>query len=264
MKKYILVLILALCAVLAMFYYLRPDLLGVGTRSQDPVMQAKAPHHTPKRVRGRTGTAFSPAPGLFVTNHHVVEGCISIIGVQGNRRFTVKVVTVTQDQDLALLSTSDTNARFVGTVPISMHDTLAEGSLAYIAGFSGGMLAIKEARVLLTNLALPVTIKTANGRPAKKTLQAVGFRSTAYRGDSGAALVDTAGRVVAVVSRGVDREKGKKETQGAAVRLGQLRALLAPYATVYSTRDFNLPDVLSRSARERLLNATVQLRCKLE
>lgn len=266
MKKYLIVIVLAACAILWMAYFMRPDLLGITPGQQDfpPRHIQNRAQPMPKQMRGKSGTAFSPAQGLFVTNSHVVEDCISIIGVQGKRRFTVKVVTVTEDQDLALLRSNDMNARFVGTVPISMQDTLAEGNRAYISGFSGDVLAIKEAKILQANLALPFTIVAANDRPVKKTLQAVGFQSTAYRGDSGAPLVDTAGRVVAVVSRGMDRQEGKAETRGAAIKLGQLRALLAPYATVYSTRDFHLPDVLSRSARERLLNATVQLRCRLE
>lgn len=266
MKKYIVVIVFAVCIMSAMMYALRPDLLGIETQAQKTAQVEKRQpvRGSSKRVHGRSGTAFSPAPGFFVTNHHVVEDCLSITGMRGRRRFTVEVVTVTEDQDLALLRTNDPDARFVGTVPISMQDTLVKGGLGYIAGFSGDVLGLKEASIQQTGLALPFAVKGANGRPAKKTLRAVAFLSSAYHGDSGAPLVDTAGRVVAVVSRGLARKEGRKETIGAAVELGKLRALLAPYATVYSVRDFNLPDALSRSARQRLLNATVQLRCRLE
>ena len=50
-----------------------------------------------------TGTAFSVAPGLLITNHHVIEGCGSIDIISPGGRHRVSIVDADAQIDLALL-----------------------------------------------------------------------------------------------------------------------------------------------------------------
>ena len=50
-----------------------------------------------------SGTAFAVAPGLLITNGHVIAGCSSIDVVAADGRHTASIVDADQLRDLALL-----------------------------------------------------------------------------------------------------------------------------------------------------------------
>ncbi len=57
----------------------------------------------PAWAQGSSGTAFAVAPGMLVTNHHVIEGCSAIEVVAADGRRTASLVSSEPSIDLALL-----------------------------------------------------------------------------------------------------------------------------------------------------------------
>lgn len=213
----------------------------------------------PLRIRSY-GSGFSPSPHMFVTNHHVVEGCKELEGVYGKHRFKLVLVTVTADQDLALLNSADEAARQVPSLPIAPAYDMKRGEPVYAAGYSGGLLAVKEATVISPHERRGVEMRHADGT-RRMTYDFIVMSASTDRGDSGGPIVDATGKVVAVTNAGAKDAAGNN-IAGMGVVLGELRKSIAPYVTAFSIKNFSKPDKLSESHKKHLLRGTVKVLCK--
>ena len=140
-----------------------------------------------------TGTAFSVAPQLLVTNHHVISGCstLSVITPEGRR--AASVVSAEASIDLALLRVfgmrgAIANLRTPRSVAlgetISVFGFPLTGTLSSSGNFTGGLVSSLQG---LRNAAGEIQI-TAPVQP----------------GNSGGPVMDASGLVIGVVQSKLD------------------------------------------------------------
>ena len=140
-----------------------------------------------------TGTAFSVAPQLLVTNHHVISGCraVSVITPEGRR--AASVVSAEASIDLALLRVfgmrgAIANLRTPRSVAlgetISVFGFPLTGTLSSSGNFTGGLVSSLQG---LRNAAGEIQI-TAPVQP----------------GNSGGPVMDASGLVIGVVQSKLD------------------------------------------------------------
>ena len=140
-----------------------------------------------------TGTAFSVAPQLLVTNHHVISGCstVSVITPEGRR--AASVVSAEASIDLALLRVfgmrgAVANLRTPRSVAlgetVSVFGFPLTGTLSSSGNFTGGLVSSLQG---LRNAAGEIQI-TAPVQP----------------GNSGGPVMDASGLVIGVVQSKLD------------------------------------------------------------
>ena len=140
-----------------------------------------------------TGTAFSVAPQLLITNHHVISGCraVSVITPEGRR--AASVVSAEASIDLALLRVfgmrgAVANLRTPRSVAlgetVSVFGFPLTGTLSSSGNFTGGLVSSLQG---LRNAAGEIQI-TAPVQP----------------GNSGGPVMDASGLVVGVVQSKLD------------------------------------------------------------
>lgn len=147
-----------------------------------------------------TGTGFALEDGYIVTNHHVVDGAMSIVilGVNGNAtiEYSAHVVGVDKNNDLAILAIDDSRFSGFGSVPYAVQNSICEvGEEVFVLGYP------------LTTY-MGDEIKLTNGIISSKT----GFQgevgtyqisAPVQPGNSGAPLFDSKGNVVGIVNAGI-------------------------------------------------------------
>ena len=140
-----------------------------------------------------TGTAFSVAPQLLVTNHHVITGCSKLSVVTPEGRRAASVVSAEASIDLALLRVfgmrgAVTSLRTPRSVAlgetISVFGFPLAGTLSSSGNFTGGLVSSLQG---LRNAAGEIQI-TAPVQP----------------GNSGGPVLDASGLVVGVVQSKLD------------------------------------------------------------
>ena len=140
-----------------------------------------------------TGTAFSVAPQLLVTNHHVITGCSKLSVVTPEGRRAASVVSAEASIDLALLRVfgmrgAVANLRTPRSVAlgetISVFGFPLAGTLSSSGNFTGGLVSSLQG---LRNAAGEIQI-TAPVQP----------------GNSGGPVMDASGLVVGVVQSKLD------------------------------------------------------------
>ena len=140
-----------------------------------------------------TGTAFSVAPQLLVTNHHVISGCSKLSVVTPEGRRAASVVSAEASIDLALLRVfgmrgAVANLRTPRTVSlgetVSVFGFPLTGTLSSSGNFTGGLVSSLQG---LRNAAGEIQI-TAPVQP----------------GNSGGPVMDASGLVVGVVQSKLD------------------------------------------------------------
>ena len=140
-----------------------------------------------------TGTAFSVAPQLLVTNHHVISGCRALSVVTPEGRRAASVVSAEASIDLALLRVfgmrgAIANLRTPRSVAlgetISVFGFPLTGTLSSSGNFTGGLVSSLQG---LRNAAGEIQI-TAPVQP----------------GNSGGPVMDASGLVVGVVQSKLD------------------------------------------------------------
>lgn len=137
------------------------------------------------------GSGFVVAPGVVVTNAHVVAGGERIrVRKSGGRLVGARLVTFDDNRDLAVLEVPGLNA-----TPLPIGEA-AEGQQGAVLGYPGGQNTVRVAPSVVRR------IQPATGRDIygdDRTQRQVLFLAAALRpGDSGSALIDTSGRVVGV------------------------------------------------------------------
>lgn len=135
------------------------------------------------------GSGWVVAPGLVVTNAHVVEQLreVSIRRDDGATR-PASVVARDDQRDLALLAVDDLDR------PPLARSTPGEGDEVVIAGHPGGQDQVRVAPGRIDRVQSTVG-RTTDGRSARRDV--VFLAASLLQGDSGAPVADAEGRVVA-------------------------------------------------------------------
>lgn len=142
--------------------------------------------------RVQEGTGFVIAPGLVVTNAHVVEGTSAVTVRKGRLRSRAQVVGFDPQRDVAVLAADTGDA-----APLAVTDTrLRRGADAVVAGYPlGGPYTVQAARI---RSRMPVIGKDIHDRgEVRRTIYAV--RVSVQPGNSGGPLLTTSGEVAGVV-----------------------------------------------------------------
>ena len=149
-----------------------------------------------------TGMLIS-STGEILTNNHVVNGSTSItVTVQGrSQKYSAHVVGVDISQDIAVIQI-DGSVSGLPTVKFADSSSLKVGETVVALGNAlgrGGAPNVTSGQIT----ALDQTITASSGGSSSETLNGM-IQSDAviYEGDSGGALVNTAGQVVGMITAG--------------------------------------------------------------
>ena len=147
------------------------------------------------------GTGFAIAPGLFVTNRHVVAEAIGgkyepKITFSGDKTAVVRVETVSDHTDLALLSCAEAECQAVPALPLRSPTDMLVGETVYAFGSPIG-LELTMTRGILSHRARKIS-----GIVYMQTDLAIN------PGNSGGPLLDSAGRVTGVVTLKIGGAEG--------------------------------------------------------
>ena len=138
----------------------------------------------PETAQGSSGTAFRIAPGQFVTNHHVVENCKTMMvgGKQGG-----SVLEIDPKNDLALISVPNDSGETasIRTTRTVLNEAVTAAGFPLQGAFSG---------IAITN----GTVSRLSG--LQGDTGQVQISAPVQPGNSGGPLVDSAGNVIGVVS----------------------------------------------------------------
>ncbi len=148
-----------------------------------------------------SGTAFVVAPGLLVTNHHVIDGCgeIEVIASDGRRPATV--VDAVEQIDLALLRVYGLRG---GVASLRTKSATLLGESATVFGFPlGGALSSTG------NFTTGVVSSLRGLRDAAGEIQ---ITAPVQPGNSGGPVLDRSGAVIGVVQSKLDALKAVRAT----------------------------------------------------
>ena len=149
-----------------------------------PKVPLPEPVSPPETAQGSSGTAFRIAPGQFVTNHHVVENCKTMVvgGKQGG-----SVLEIDPKNDLALISVPNDSGETasIRTTRTVLNEAVTAAGFPLQGAFSG---------IAITN----GTVSRLSG--LQGDTGQIQISAPVQPGNSGGPLVDSAGNVIGVVS----------------------------------------------------------------
>jgi S1-C subfamily serine protease len=170
---------------------------------------------------GVEGSGWVAAPGLVVTNAHVVAGeTDTTVQVGGNPPgIPAGVVGFDPHDDIAILRVSGLGAR-----PLSLASSPRSGTAAAILGYPlDGPFDAQPGRIGQTE---ETTTQDAYGNgPVRRSIQSL--RGLVRAGNSGGPLVDAAGRVLGTVFAAITGSSGASAADGLAVPNQLVRTQLA-------------------------------------
>jgi TPR repeat protein len=151
--------------------------------------------------QGSSGTGFAIAPGLVVTNHHVVAGCSSLsIVLPGQERRPAQLIAQDTDADLALVYALG----LPGSVASLRTAPARLGEQVYAFGFPlAGALSSSG------NFTSGLVSALRGLRDREGELQ---FSAPIQPGNSGGALLDRSGLVIGVVQSKLDAIRAARVT----------------------------------------------------
>ena len=148
-----------------------------------------------------SGTAFVVAPGLLVTNHHVIEGCGAIEVIASDGRRPATVVDSVEQIDLALLRVYGLRG---GVASLRTQSIAQLGESATVFGFPlGGALSSTG------NFTTGVVSSLRGLRDAAGEIQ---ITAPVQPGNSGGPVLDRAGAVIGVVQSKLDALRAVRAT----------------------------------------------------
>jgi S1-C subfamily serine protease len=169
-----------------------PDLTTVPTLAVDQALASATRITVIGCGRQYSGSGFALSDTLVMTNAHVVAGGREIeLVARDGRRLAAEVVVFDKDRDLALLVVEPH-----GLLPLELAEHRL-GETAAVAGFPGGQSEVRIAPALVERSVRGVG-RDIYGRSATER-ELVFLAAELRAGDSGAAVVNGDGRVVAVV-----------------------------------------------------------------
>jgi S1-C subfamily serine protease len=140
---------------------------------------------------GIEGSGWVAAPGLVVTNAHVVAGVVHpLVDRQGGQLWSAKVVAFDPQNDLAVLRVPGFRAR-----PLQLADPTSDTAVAVLGFPENGPYKALPGRIGAT---VATFVRDAYGRfPVARDVTTI--RANIRPGNSGGPIVDSEGRVLAVV-----------------------------------------------------------------
>ena len=149
-----------------------------------PTVSDKKQKNNPEAAEGSSGTAFRIAAGQFVTNHHVVENCKTMVvgGKQGG-----SVLEIDPKNDLALISVPNDSGETasIRTTRTVLNEAVTAAGFPLQGAFSG---------IAITN----GTVSRLSG--LQGDTGQIQISAPVQPGNSGGPLIDSAGNVIGVVS----------------------------------------------------------------
>jgi S1-C subfamily serine protease len=160
-------------------------------------------------IQSASGSAAAAGTGLIITssgdvltNNHVVEGSVSIrVTIQGKpARYTATVLGVDPADDIAVIHVNGVSG--LPTVSIAASSTVKVGDTVFALGNAlglGGAPRVTKGSVT----ALDQTITASdNGAAAEQLTGMIQSDAEISPGDSGGALVNSAGQVIGIITAG--------------------------------------------------------------
>ncbi len=140
-----------------------------------------------------SGTAFAVAPGLLVTNQHVIADCRSIEAVVADARRSGSIVDADKQIDLALLRVSGLTGE---TARLRRGGNIRLGEAVYVFGFP--LVGALSSSGNFTS-GLVSALRGLNDAPG-----ALQITAPVQPGNSGGPLIDNSGLVIGVVRAKLD------------------------------------------------------------
>jgi S1-C subfamily serine protease len=159
-------------------------------------------------IQTTTGTGSAAGTGMIITssgevltNNHVVDGSISIsVVVSGKGTYTAHVIGVSPTADVALIQIEGVSG--LPTVSLADSSSVKAGDSVLALGNAlgqGGAPSVTQGQVL----AVDQTITASEGNGRSETLNGMIQSDAAISpGDSGGALVNSAGQVIGMITAG--------------------------------------------------------------
>ena len=159
-------------------------------------------------IQTTTGTGSAAGTGMIITssgevltNNHVVDGSISIsVVVSGKGTYTAHVIGVSPTADVALIQIEGVSG--LPTVTLADSSSVKAGDAVLALGNAlgqGGAPTVTQGQVL----AIDQTITANEGNGRSETLNGMIQSDAAISpGDSGGALVNSAGQVIGMITAG--------------------------------------------------------------
>jgi S1-C subfamily serine protease len=154
--------------------------------------------HYQQQVFEGTGMVLS-SNGLVLTNNHVIKGATRVTAqlVAGGRKYTAQVVGTDNAQDVALLRLEGASGLATVTTGDSNNVRLGDTVVALgNAGGSGGLPTVTSGTI--TNLSRTITASDAGSGAAEQLTHMFQTNAPIAEGDSGGALANSAGQVIAM------------------------------------------------------------------
>jgi S1-C subfamily serine protease len=157
--------------------------------------------------------------GLVVTNHHVVEGAtaVEVTDVSTGKQYAAKVLGYDAGKDVAVLQLQDASG--LTTVTPDPGGASLGSSVTAVgdAGGDGGSLTAAPGEV--TDLHHPITVQDDLSGAAVKLRNLIEVSSDVVPGDSGGALLSSAGDVVGM---NVAASEGGSDVTGYVIPIGRV------------------------------------------
>ena len=153
---------------------------------------------------GGTGMVLSP-DGLVLTNNHVIEDSTSITAtdVANGHSYPAKVVGYDVTGDIAVIQLQ--GASGLRTAPLGKSSDIKTGDSVVAMGNANGQDAIVPAVGQVTALNQTITAGDPGGSITQETLHGmIQTNADIISGDSGGAVANSAGQVIAMVTAGND------------------------------------------------------------
>jgi S1-C subfamily serine protease len=154
--------------------------------------------HYQQQVFEGTGMVLN-ANGLVLTNNHVIKGATRVTAqlVTNGRKYTAKVVGTDSAQDIALLQLEGASGLPVVTTGDSNKVQLGDTVVALgNAGGNGGLPTVTNGTI--TSLNRTITASDAGSGTSERLTHMFQTNAPIAEGDSGGALANSAGQVVAM------------------------------------------------------------------
>jgi S1-C subfamily serine protease len=203
----------------------------------------------------RTGSGFGVAPGVVVTNAHVVDGCRALRVVHGGQARDGRVLAIDRDQDLAAVRT---DLPVPATLPLRATPALRLGESVVAFGFPLAGSLSQEGNLTTGNVSA-----LAGLRDDARHLQ---ITAPVQPGNSGGPLLDEGGNVIGVITAKLDAVAIAKRTGDIpqnvnfAVKGQELERFLQDARVTYETRVTDRQIAVADIA-EAVKRAAVRLEC---